>query len=263
MKSADKEKKMPDQLLSEPAVEDSAGTNDAPELDDRAELAVLHRRLHRIGFCDGTIAGHISMRLDDGTMLITGRGFGWDEMRASRLVRIDQQGHVFGNGIVGDAARTLHGVIHERRPDIRVAVHHHPVWASVWAAAGQVPPVLDQLGSFATDDLVVTGAYQEDASHRGEAESYLKEMGAARTALLRSHGVLVLAESVRQALLKCAALEHRCRLAWHARVLGEFEPMAKDVSQKLAAGRDTPAGMRNLFEYATRRELADDPSVLE
>jgi L-fuculose-phosphate aldolase len=239
------------------------------ELDDRQELALLHRILHRLGYSgDKCVTGHISAKLDDESLLITTAGYGWDEISACNIARIDLSGTVLdsegidGTGIVGKAARTFHTVIHQARPEMKVAVHSHPAWATVWAAAGRVPPIYDQFGSFVKDDLTVTGEYRDDVSHVDEAVATVQAMGRSDNALLRSHGVLVLAKSIQQAHTRCAVLEYRCRLAWHVQALGETPPMSAVTAAKLASGRDTTEGLKNFFKYAVRRELREDPNVL-
>ena len=234
------------------------------EAEARLQLALLHRVLHRLGFDDDLGAGHISYRLDGESFLVTPRAFGWDEVCASTLVRLSIDGSVDEDQqSVGEAARVLHRVIHELRPETRVAVHNHPRWSTIWAAAGRIPPIYDQFGMFAMDDLVLSTHYETGVSLQEEARAQVESMGGATTALLRSHGVLVMASSVRQAHLKCAALEHRSRTAWHVTALGGAEPVGSKVAAAIAAVVDTQAARPHHFEYAVRRELRTDPSVLE
>lgn len=234
------------------------------EAEARMQLALLHRVLHRAGFDDDLGAGHISYRLDSESFLVTPDAFGWDEVSASSLARLSIGGSEDENHpSVSSAARVLHRVIHERRPDIRVAVHNHPRWSTVWAAAGRLPPIYDQFGMFATDDLVLSARYETGVSLREEACAQVESMEGATTAILQSHGVLVMASSVRQAHLKCAALEHRARMAWHVTALGGAFPVESGVAAGIAAMVDTEAARPHHFEYAIRRELRTDPGVLE
>lgn len=232
-------------------------------LDERQELALLHRILHRIDYTDGLGAGHISMRLDDGTILITARNRGWDEMCASDLVLLDEDGvPLMGGGAnVGRAAHVLHSVIHRHRPDVKVAVHNHPRWATIWAAAGRVPPAYDQYGSFVGDDIVLSGEFRDDVSNAEEAMAVVAAISGAPKALLRNHGVLVFGASVRQAHVRSASLEHRCKIAWHVEALGGGTQVAPEVVSKLST--KVQDGVPFHFEYAARREIKADPSVLD
>jgi len=237
----------------------------AADLDDRAQLALLHRILHRAGFDDGTIAGHISLRLDDGTLLITPGEWAWDEVRASHLMHIDPDGTILeGDWTVNSAASVLHTVFHRHRPGIKVAVHHHPQWASVWAASHRIPPVYDQLSALVRDDLVLYNDYRGIVTSPEIALENVRALDGTSKALLANHGVFVLAESVPQAHLRSIALEHRCQLAWRVEALGSpGVPVAPEVVARLSDRADADAFIwASNFASAVRRELAADPNVL-
>ena len=51
---------------------------DVSVLSEPQQVAALHRVLHIAGYQDGLGVGHISCRLDDGSILVTAREFGWD-----------------------------------------------------------------------------------------------------------------------------------------------------------------------------------------
>lgn len=234
------------------------------DLDPRSQLALLHRILHRARFDDGTRAGHISMRLDDGTILITPHEYAWDEMRASRLARIDDTGAIVtGDAKVSAVASVLHVALHQHRSDVRVAVHNHPQWATVWAAAQRLPPVYDQLSALIRDDLVLYDNFRDNVADPDVALENVVAMDGSTTALLANHGVFVLGGSLRDAHLRCIAVEHRCRLAWRVEVIGGGRPVHGDVIEHMSTALEAIGGWPYFLEAAVRRELAADPSVLE
>ena len=53
-----------------------------------------------------------------------------------------------------------------------------------------------------------------------EAEAAAASLGDAKWAILRNHGVFIIAKDIRQAHLRAITLEHRCRLAWQVEALG-------------------------------------------
>ena len=235
------------------------------DLDDRAQLALLHRILDRSGFHDGTNAGHISLRLNDGTLLITPSEWAWDEVRASYLVHIDNDGTILeGDWTVSPAATTLHVVLHRHRPEVKVAVHHHPQWSSVWAASHRIPPIYDQLSALLRDDLVLYDDYRGNVTSPEVALENVRAMEGTTKALLANHGVFVLADSLPQAHLRSIALEHRCQLPWRVEALGTpGVPVAPEVVAHLAGHADADAFIwASNFASAVRRELASDPDVL-
>jgi ribulose-5-phosphate 4-epimerase/fuculose-1-phosphate aldolase len=104
----------------------------AGSLSAAAEVAVLARALHRVGY-DDHLAGHITYNLGDGTLLANPFELFWDELRASDIVRVDLDGNIVEGRHSVTPAIQLHLAIHRRREDVRVAVHHHPLYATVWA----------------------------------------------------------------------------------------------------------------------------------
>ena len=64
-----------------------------PALGDRQQLALLCRVLSREGYNDH-IAGHITLRLDDGTYLANPWELTWSELTASDILRLDAKGNV-------------------------------------------------------------------------------------------------------------------------------------------------------------------------
>lgn len=234
------------------------------DLDGRAQMALLHRILHRQRFDDGTRAGHISMRLADDTFLITPHQYVWKEMRSSYIAHVDRDGNVIdGHSDVALVATSLHLALHSRRPDVGIAVHNHPPYATVWAAAHRIPPIYDQLGAFIRDDLVLYQEFKNNVASREIAMENVEAMEGSMTALLANHGVFVLGSGLRDVHLRCISLEHRCRLAWRVEALGGGVPVRSEVVENLSEMMESIGGWPFLLEAAIREEIGADPSVLD
>ena len=68
-----------------------------PKLSARAELALLARILWREGYDDHQV-GHMTFREPDGTYLALPLELGWNEVRASDVLRIDGDGQTDHRG---------------------------------------------------------------------------------------------------------------------------------------------------------------------
>lgn len=235
---------------------------DPAHLTARQAFALLHRMLWTEGY-DDRIAGHMTMRQEDGTLLATPYGLRWDEIRTSDIIRIDRDGALIQGDWPVSTAITLHLVVHRRRPDALVAVHHHPDWATVWSAAHRLPAIYDQLSAFADDDLVLYDDYLGGVNQVEVAEANVASMGTAANALLANHGVLVLGRSIEEAHLRSVALEHRAKLAWRVEALGGGTPLAPHVAAGLARSMRAKGGWPQLFAAMARAEVRRDPAVLE
>lgn len=231
-----------------------------PDLSPREELVVLARTLHHEGY-DDHLAGHITMRQPDGTLLCNPWFLTWDELRPEHVIRIDLDGNVVEGDWPAPLGIPLHLELHKRRHDVGVAVHHHPRWGTVWADMARVPGCYDQSSALGGGSVVVVDEYDGPAVDKDAAAGAVEAMGEADMALLVNHGVFVLAKNVRAAHQRAVALEQRCQRAWAIEVTG-------------ATGRELPAPMRELigwgdgdgfvgfWEAMVRRVLREDPTLL-
>jgi L-fuculose-phosphate aldolase len=226
----------------------------------RAELALLARALCREGY-DEHIAGHISIKQPDGTLLVNPYHIRWDELRASHIARIDLDGNQLEGSWPVNPAIQLHVVLHRVRHDVGVAVHNHPKWGTVWANLGRVPPVYDQTGSLLGNELPLYDDYSRPVSDTSEAQGVVRALGDHRAALLAHHGVLVVGNDAGQAFARCMSLEWRCRQAWLVQQVDRPAVMDPDAADRLARGIDT-RGYPGLFEAMARLEIERDERVL-
>lgn len=237
---------------------------DLAELPPAAKVALLARTLSRGGYRDNT-AGHITLKDVDGSLLTNPFSLSWDEVRASDIVRIDRDGRKIAGDYECSPAISLHVELHRVRPDVVVAVHNHPEWATAWAALNELPEVYDQGSAYIPGEVALYSEYLGDVMPSDISRRNIEALGHRNAALLANHGVLVVGPSVGIAHLRCGALERRCRLAWQVKALGEDRgrPMPTAAAQALAALAERPEYYPHYYESAARREIRLDPSVLE
>ena len=232
-----------------------------PDLTPRQRVALLCRVLSREGYNDH-IAGHITVRQEDGTYLANPWELTWGEVTASDIVRLDQQGKVIEGDWNITPAINLHMDVHAARHDVGVVIHNHPQWGSVWSAVGRVPPIYDQTSALVDTDPVLYDEYRGTVEDIELGRAAVEALGTRKWALLANHGVLVVANGIRQAHLRAITLEWRSRLAWRVEVLGGGAPLPASVA--LATGERTDAnGFPFLWEAMARAEIRRDPTVLE
>ncbi|WP_240334374.1 class II aldolase/adducin family protein [Sphingobium estronivorans] len=232
-----------------------------PDLTARQQLALLCRALHREGY-DDHIAGHITLAEPDGSFLVNPWELAWDELTASDIIRVDGSGRVIEGDWNVTPAIGLHLAVHHRRHNLRVVIHNHSRWGSVWSASGRIPPVYDQTSGQVDEDPVLYDEYAGTVDGAEEAQAAAEALGQGKWALLKNHGVFIVAENLRQAHLRAITLEHRCRLAWHVEALGEGQPITDPESLRVVQMSD-PMGFPFLWEAMARREIRRDRSVLD
>lgn len=231
-----------------------------PDLTAKQELALLCRVLHREGY-DEHINGHATLAQPDGTFLVNPWELAWDEITADDIIRVDETGVVVEGAWNVTPAIGLHLAVHKRRHNLKVVLHNHSKWGLVWSASGRIPPVYDQTSGQVEGDPVFYDEYAGTVDGASEAEAAAKALGDSKWALLKNHGVFVVAKDIRQAHLRAITLEHRCRLAWQVETLGEGYPITDPETLRVAQMSDD-LGFPFLWEAMARKEIRLDAGVL-
>lgn len=234
-----------------------------PVLNLRQQVVLLARTLWREGYNDH-LAGHITVNLHDGTLLCNPWLLLWNEFRTRDVIRIDLDGNVVEGDWPVPPGIPLHLELHKARPDVEVAMHNHPLYGTVWADLGEVPPILDQSSALGGGELVLVRDYGGSVDDRGSAAEAVAAMGTADLALLGGHGVFVIGRSVRAVHQRAVALEQRCQHAWHVRAAGgdlSKSPVPDWYLDRMrASDGDKFIGF---WEAMVRQELVADPTLLD
>jgi L-ribulose-5-phosphate 4-epimerase len=231
-----------------------------PPLDPRVELVLLARTLRHEGY-EEHLSGHITVKLDDGTLLCNPWFLLWDEFGPGDVIRIDRDGTVVEGRWPAPPGSTLHVALHKARDDVGVALHAHSRWGTVWANARRVPPCLDQSSALGGGTIAVVDEYRGAVNHSDAAAAAVAALGDADMALLANHGVFVLGRSVRAVHQRAVALEHRCRTAWLTEQLdADVRALPDAVRERF--GRGDGESFVGFWEAMARRELRSDPGLL-
>jgi L-ribulose-5-phosphate 4-epimerase len=233
-----------------------------PDLSPREELVLLARCLWHEGYNDH-LAGHITCNLGDGTLLCNPWLITWDELRPHQVIRIDLQGEVVEGDWPAPLGIPLHLALHEQRPGVQWAMHNHPLYGTVWADMGEIPPAMDQSSALGGGELVLVDEYEGAANDFGAASAAASLMGEADMALLAGHGVLVLGGSARAVHQRAVALEQRCQRAWHVRAAGGALESPLPEAFVAAMRRSDGEGFIGFWEAMVRQELRRDPALLD
>jgi len=146
-----------------------------------------------------------------------------------------------------------------------VAMHSHPLFATVWGDIGEIPPRMDQSSALGGGgELMLVDEYGGAVNTSSAAEATVDLMGDADLALLAGHGVFVLGSTVRAVHQRAVALEQRCQRGWHARAITEG-PLQSKLPQSFLdqMGQSEGNGFIGFWEAAVRAELRAEPTLLE
>ena len=177
-----------------------------PPLTEQAQVALMCRMLFREGWNEH-IAGHITYRLANGTLLTNPWELAWDEVTASDILTLDESGTIIAGDWNTTPALGLHLHLHKLRPDVHVVIHNHARWSGIWANMHRVPPVYDQAGAYVDGPLPLYNEYGGTFEDGDKSLAAAKALGDAKWALLANHGSLVVGRDLRQAHLRAITLE--------------------------------------------------------
>lgn len=231
-----------------------------PELSAKAQVALMCRMCFREGWNDH-IAGHITLRQEDGTILTNPWELAWDELTAGDIVTLDSNGNNLDSDWNVTPAIGLHLQLHKLREDAHVVMHNHPEWSGRWACLGRVPGVYDQSSAYVGGDLPLFNEYEGTFDDEDKTLAAAKALGQAKWALLANHGSLVVGCNLRQAHLRVCTLEWRSKRAFELEQLGGAAVTPIEQFESVARADDN--GFPFLWEAMARREIRRDPSVLK
>jgi L-ribulose-5-phosphate 4-epimerase len=231
-----------------------------PNLTARQELVLLARTLWHGGY-DDHLAGHITYRQPDGTLLCNPWLLLWEEIRPEDVLVIDLEGNLLEGNWPVPLGIPLHLELHRQRTDVAVAVHSHPRYGTVWADAARIPGCYDQSSALGGGEIVIVDEYDGPVNDRGSAARAVAAMGSADMALLVNHGVFVTAGSIRAAHQRAVALEYRSWRAWQVEALGGGRELPEPARSFFRASNGE--GFIGYFEAMARRELRRDPTLLD
>ncbi len=199
---------------------------------DRATAAAaIVRVCHRL-YDRGLIAGsdgNVSVRLDDGTILVTPSGMSKIDVTAERLIVVDGAGKVLDGAGRASSELKMHLRLYERRPDVHAVVHAHPPTATAFAVAGEgfmapvLPEVILQMG---TVPLVRYATPGTDAL----PDTFEPFIAGHDAFLLANHGATTIGATLAAAHQRMESLEHAAKILFGARLLGRVNELsAADV----------------------------------
>jgi ribulose-5-phosphate 4-epimerase/fuculose-1-phosphate aldolase len=230
------------------------------ELGGAQELAVALRHLDDVGWCEN-LTGHITCRTGD-RILVNPWGLWWREVRASDVLVIDASGEVVEGALDVTPAVHIHTELHRVRSDAAVVIHNHPPYASALAAIGELPDLVHQNSSILTGEMVLVHDYDGEVDSPVLGAELARRIGDASVALLVSHGAIVTAPTMAEAVYKAVSFERTCMLHWLVQAMA-----AKPIAIAATAQRQLQASLTEraapvYWNGVVRQLVADEPDVL-
>jgi L-fuculose-phosphate aldolase len=182
------------------------------ERDARTEIAEYCARLWERRLVRGT-SGNVSIRLDDGEIIVTPSGRSLCRLAPADFVRIAADGTPHETAAHPTSELPLHLAAYRLRPDAGCLVHTHPTFCVVWSLQGRVFP-RDTVGSRETLGAVAWTPFRPNGS------SELAELCASEFArgtnivLMERHGLSAIGATLELAFNLTDQAEEAARVAY-------------------------------------------------
>ena len=183
------------------------------EWQQRVDLAALYRLVAMHGW-DDFLFTHLSARVPgpEHHFLINPLGLRFEEVTASSLVKVDQEGNkvLESEYAINPAGFTIHSAVHMARADAMFVMHlHTDDGVAVSANANGLMPITQhamQCGEIAYHD------YEGVALDLDERERIVADLGAGQFMILRNHGTLTVGPTANAAFMAMYYLERACTM---------------------------------------------------
>jgi ribulose-5-phosphate 4-epimerase/fuculose-1-phosphate aldolase len=212
------------------------------ESDDlRERVAEACRVLARLDLTKAA-TGHISARIP-GTdrALIRARGPGELGVRyttAEQVIEVDLDGKATGRvepGLESPIEVFIHTAIYRARPEVNAVVHVHPAMVVLFTICNKA--LLPLYGAYdpASLQLALEGIPTFERSILVSTPELgaelVKAMGAARTCMMRGHGITTAGPSVEEAALSAIHLNDLATINYQAHLLGSPVPIPQEEQE--------------------------------
>lgn len=196
----------------------------------REQIAETGRKLYSLGFVPAT-DGNISVRLADGTILITSSGVSKGKLAPADMAKISLDGKLI-SGRKPSSEYLLHLRVYIKRPDVSAVVHAHPPVATGLASAGialdkpLTSEIVIGLGKVPLAPYATPGTEEVSDSISGLLESH-------NAIMLANHGVVTYGVSLEKAFQRMETVEQAAKITLVAENLGGGRLIPPEKVKKL------------------------------
>ena len=225
------------------------------EWQTRVDLAACYRLVDMFGWSD-LLGTHISARVpgEDDAFLINPYGLLFDEITASSLVKVDEEGNILSptDYHINPAGFVIHSAIHMAKPELACALHTHtPAGTAVATAKAGLKPLTQH--AMAIYAHCGYHGYEGIATDLSERERLVADLGEANILFLRNHGLLTVGRTIAEAWVWMYRAERACRMQVAFEQSGEDPVPIPDEVQQVTIERNlkanSPGGHRPIGKF--------------
>lgn len=205
---------------------------EAERLHRKQRLTAAFRLFGKFGFDEGA-AGHITVRDPEHPdhFWVNPFGVSFKQIKMSQLLLVNHRGEVVeGNGLLNGAAFTIHGNIHQARPDVIAAAHAHSIYGKSWSSLGKKLDPITQDSCAFYEDHALFDDFTGVVLDMNEGKRIVSALGQNKACILQNHGLLTVGTSVDAAAWWFITMERNCQ----AQLLAEAAGTPKLIRPEIA-----------------------------
>jgi L-ribulose-5-phosphate 4-epimerase len=196
----------------------------------RKDLHEAHLTLEKYGLVAYT-SGNVSVRVKE-HVIIKPSGVPYSLLKPEDYVVVDLDGNIIEGNKKPSIDTATHLYLYRNIEWAKSIIHTHSTFATVWAVAEKPIPVLCTAHADVFGEEIPLSEYAPVGSEV-IAKAVLKVLGKSGVVLLRKHGVMVVGNSLDDAIKKAIFLEEVAKIAYFAQTMTVPVPLAKDEVERL------------------------------
>ncbi len=180
--------------------------------------------------------GNISVRLDDGNILITPSKVDYDTMVPEDLVVLAPDGTQVSGTRLSTSEREIHRKVMNKRSDVGAIIHMHSPYAMMAAARNEgVPVISEEMCQLLGGAIPMSSEFVPSDMHVKLGQVVTDSVNETNAILIRNHGPVCFGKNLAEARVCCQVVEKSCKMYIHLLAAGGFQTIS---DENVARGRD-------------------------
>ena len=180
--------------------------------------------------------GNISVRLDDGNILITPSKTDYEIMMPEDLVVLSPDGEQVSGTKLSTSEREIHRRVMNKRSDVGAIIHMHSPYAMMAAARNEgVPVISEEMCQLLGGAIPLSSEFVPSDMHEKLGEVVSSSVDETNAILIRNHGPMCFGKTLAEARVCCQVVEKSCKMYIHLLAAGGIQTISEE---NVARGRD-------------------------
>ncbi len=180
--------------------------------------------------------GNISVRLEDGNILITPSKVDYDSMTPDDLVVLSPDGTQISGTRLSTSEREIHRRVMIKRNDVGAIIHMHSPFAMMAAARNEgVPVISEEMCQLLGGAIPLSSEFVPSDMHIKLGEVVADSVNDTNAILIRNHGPVCFGKNLAEAKVCCQVVEKSCKMYIHLLAAGGIQTISQE---NVIRGRD-------------------------